>query len=464
MDKQFDEIVNILATTQKSVCVTAAAGCGKTTAIAKAVEQCHGKQLILTHTNAGVAALRVKLRKSGIQESKFHVDTIASWFLRYAVSYREMSAISNPRPIGNEWDSVYPAVSQLFDYSFIQDVICSTYSGIFVDEYQDCSLEQHQIILKMAQFLPVKVLGDPLQGIFDFQGTPIKWRQDVVSAFNPLPDLCFPHRWKSVPNANQVLGEQIGEIRQRLLAHQPINLQDYSQITWFPWSDKQETEICYQQARKHAGGAEQIIGIQASGKEKLDHALARQLQGTFQCIEEMECRELMDTAKRIDKRLNAGNYSAIKNEIKTLILHGCGNRAPFDIYSFEDEFSCLEQGDLLVIAQIMEKILKERKFHVYRRELFQETRRAILEFMTGKYPTMEEAAWQARYKTRINGKRIDEKRIISRLLLIKGLEFDHAIVMNADSLGTAPKFYVAITRGAKSLTVLSEKPVLQFSN
>lgn len=38
--------------------------------------------------------------------------------------------------------------------------------------------------------------------------------------------------------------------------------------------------------------------------------------------------------------------------------------------------------------------------------------------------------------------------------LIKGLEYDHAIVTNADGY-TAPELYVALTRGPKSVTVLS---------
>jgi DNA helicase IV len=53
-----------------------------------------------------------------------------------------------------------------------------------------------------------------------------------------------------------------------------------------------------------------------------------------------------------------------------------------------------------------------------------------------------------------------DRRIVSRTLLIKGLEFDHAIVANADELD-AKELYVAITRGSKSLTILSAKPVIQ---
>lgn len=48
---------------------------------------------------------------------------------------------------------------------------------------------------------------------------------------------------------------------------------------------------------------------------------------------------------------------------------------------------------------------------------------------------------------------------IGTILLVKGLEFDHAIVLEADSL-SKKELYVALTRGAKSLTIVSSSPTL----
>ena len=39
------------------------------------------------------------------------------------------------------------------------------------------------------------------------------------------------------------------------------------------------------------------------------------------------------------------------------------------------------------------------------------------------------------------------------MLLVKGLEYDHAVVLDADSLD-AKHLYVAMTRGSKSLTII----------
>ena len=68
---------------------------------------------------------------------------------------------------------------------------------------------------------------------------------------------------------------------------------------------------------------------------------------------------------------------------------------------------------------------------------------------------------RTRERTRRLGKRLP-KALISRTLLIKGMEFDHAVVLDADGLNRK-EFYVAATRASRSLTILSSRPVLPFA-
>src|SRR6185437_11647963 len=58
--------------------VTAAAGCGKTHLIAAALRRHQGRLpiLVLTHTNAGVSALRLRLNNTGVPVSAYRVATI----------------------------------------------------------------------------------------------------------------------------------------------------------------------------------------------------------------------------------------------------------------------------------------------------------------------------------------------------------------------------------------------------
>jgi DNA helicase-2/ATP-dependent DNA helicase PcrA len=59
------------------------------------------------------------------------------------------------------------------------------------------------------------VLGDPLQGIFEFGGGVVDWDSDVFPVFDRLDDLEVPWRWRE---SNPELGEWLLELRSNLLA------------------------------------------------------------------------------------------------------------------------------------------------------------------------------------------------------------------------------------------------------
>ena len=135
----------------------APAGCGKTHLIAEAIAK-HGsaRELILTHTHAGVAALRKKLNDLGAQSAQFHVATIAGWALSYARSFPNTSGLSSTTPTGKDWTGVYSAAGELLGRSSVKEIVRASYGGMYVDEYQDCTVEQHQLILQLADILPVE--------------------------------------------------------------------------------------------------------------------------------------------------------------------------------------------------------------------------------------------------------------------------------------------------------------------
>jgi len=49
--------------------------------------------------------------------------------------------------------------------------------------------------------------------------------------------------------------------------------------------------------------------------------------------------------------------------------------------------------------------------------------------------------------------------VVSRPLLVKGLEYDHVIILNPEKY-SAQELYVALTRGSKSVTIISNTVVL----
>lgn len=50
----------------------------------------------------------------------------------------------------------------------IKKYLAIKYDHLIVDEYQDCTVDQHQMIMSLSTILQTHILGDPLQGIFDF--------------------------------------------------------------------------------------------------------------------------------------------------------------------------------------------------------------------------------------------------------------------------------------------------------
>jgi hypothetical protein len=92
---------------------------------------------------------------------------------------------------------------------------------VFVDEYQDCTASQHGLVLQLADLLPTRVVGDPLQGIFEYGGGVVDWDADVFPIFDRLDDLEVPWRWR---DSNPELGEWLLELRANLLTGSPTDI------------------------------------------------------------------------------------------------------------------------------------------------------------------------------------------------------------------------------------------------
>lgn len=150
--------------------VIAPAGCGKTQLIADAVERhvLSKPILILTHTNAGVAALRTRLNRAQVPTSRYRLMTLDGWSLRLSMMFPKGAGYSTEVPVEPDYLDIREAALRLLDAGHIGDVLGASYDRLFVDEYQDCTIRQHGIIYCAAQYLPTCVLGDPAQAIFGF--------------------------------------------------------------------------------------------------------------------------------------------------------------------------------------------------------------------------------------------------------------------------------------------------------
>lgn len=117
--------------------VIAPAGCGKTELIAKTIVQAEGKPvLVLTHTTAGVAALRQRLHRDGVPASNYRLNTIAGWALTIISMFPERAGYLHDPKNEPDYTAVQNAVGGLCASGAINSEIAATYSRALVDEFK----------------------------------------------------------------------------------------------------------------------------------------------------------------------------------------------------------------------------------------------------------------------------------------------------------------------------------------
>jgi hypothetical protein len=452
--------------------IIAPAGFGKTYQIAKALSYCtDGKQLILTHTHSGVRSIREKLKKMEVPTKKYEVDTIAGWSLRLATAFPVLSTLKEFSPSGEGWTSVYTSATMLLQNSSLHKIIQATYKGLFVDEYQDCTLRQHLLILSLANILPCRILGDPLQGIFGFQKEDrlVDWNTDVLPSFARLEELTTPWRWN---NANNIpLGASLIQLRTALENSQPFDLSRHP-ITWSNNDFQNQIKQGYRLVNKPGT----VVAIQLHANQC--NRLASMLKGNYGSMEPLDCEDLMKSAEEIEQLhgltrvLNVIDFSSkCMTQVTTSLRSACSSwekgKLPLvnERTNYPELINALNLvatcDNLSFVSEVLPKFRSINGSYLYRGELWYEMLRTLRTYLRGGFDTLKDAAWNIRNITREKGRQIDH-RVVSRTLLVKGLEFDHAVVLNADILDKN-NLYVAMTRGAKSLTVMSSNPIIQKS-
>lgn len=463
-----DEIALQLATSDNAFLI-APAGYGKTELIAKAVaSKDHGKALLLTHTHAGVRSMRERLKRLGVSSTQYRVETIASWALKLAASYPKLSGITNDQPAGDEWKEVYQFAQNALKKQNIRNIVEKSYDDIYVDEYQDCTKSQHSLVMVLANLLPVRILGDPLQGIFGFDDDPlVDWNTDVIPNFKELPQLSEPWRWKET---NPELGMWLEEVRNCLLMGREIDLRKApsGSVSWRQNGQNVGRNICF--SKSHLNGS--IVVIQKWPNQA--HALARQLRGIYTSMEEVECRDLLIWARNLDQANErerclllidgAGKcWTRLNNELKSIQKGFKEGRVPRSqkypeiVDALARVIEDSNNPGLLLLAL---RICTKAGDILFRKELWQEMQHTLEVYQQGKFESFEDTAWHIRNKARKQGREIGH-RLVSRTLLVKGLEFDHVVVVNADDLDDPKNLYVALTRCKQSLTILSRSPIVR---
>lgn len=461
--------------TAKIISLIAPAGSGKTEVIVDSVVLSEGKELVLTHTHAGVQSLKARFKKKNVDPEKFRIETIDGFCLRFVTSYPALSHLDSLKVSldNTDWDHIRESMEILLKKEVLKKILIASYSGVYVDEYQDCDIKQHQIIKLISEVLPCRVIGDPLQGIFAFgKNIIVDWEKDVTPIFPPLEVESLPRRWEK---HNQELGKWLTEVREKLLAKQPIELLKLPNgITWHKLEMNPMNLISQCRYKMPDNGSILIIRSQPAQC----HSLSKRLGGCYKSIETLDSEDINSWITKLESAPTyldhymiilqlAGacvtNFAPLSTILKTLEsgrIPRSSITAPeiVQIIKNNNELSYNIDLELMLLC---EKTLIKSKFH--RIELWSEVKKSINHFLMGKSKSLKESALSVRNQTRIVG-RPHCRKIISRTLLVKGLEFDHVLVTDCNKMDTR-NLYVALTRAKTSLDIWSESPILEpFKN
>lgn len=466
-----DEIA--LIQSKHNAAIIAPAGHGKTEMISDLVDKLQGKKLVLTHTNAGVYALQQRMNRKGLSKDKYYLSTISSFCMKWCESYPKSAGLNPSIKMTDNgfYPMIHTGMALIFQNEWAREVIRTTYSCIIVDEYQDCVLNQHQIFVELSKSLPVYVLGDPLQAIFGFKEKLVSWKN---IGFEVIPIKTYPWRWEKT---NPALGQYLNDVRTQLLPGLDGHVVTLSTT---PIKDA-VYRISVSTLRdggfyKLFNNFESVVYIAKWEKDTI--AFSKSTGGFFQHDEKQNLVDLYKYTELLDS--NDGGViakamfefigecaSGIATELESYEKHIRNGDFDFHRISKYPEFR--KEMEFLYkfhryhdMMSILDWIKNEPVFRIHRKELFSEMRRSIRRAMDFDI-SITQAAQEIRMIPGNQSKYAGFKRLASRTLLSKGLEFDCVIVdlskvsHNAKSRYTSTEMYVAMTRAMKAIYFVTDE-------
>jgi len=459
-------------TRPKSFCI-APAGYGKTHTITECLKHTEGKQLILTHTHAGISSLKEKLNKQNIEHNKYQIETISGFAQKYVLAFYTGTDVPDQED-KNYFKFIIEKAILLFKLKPIIDIIKINYNGLFVDEYQDCTKNQHELILILANIFNTRIFGDHLQGIFEFNEplVDLENESDMKDFFSNTFNLTVPWRWN---NKNSNLGKSIDDIRKIIVDRKPINLNSFNSSIEI--HIEQEEDIrkpsapYYRKLSKLINDNHNLLLIYPLTTSVHQRIKIIQIfNNRLFLLESLDDKDFYKISKSIDKM----DRTNIELEFRNL----CDQLFSGISTWFNRTGLLRKKGSCAVIIQPLKNLLANlqtnfsyksllralkmvndlKGIKCYRKELFFTICKAIEETEINKILVVESMI-QIRNRVRRIGRKVFGKAI-GTTLLTKGLEFDNVIILNAHKFECPKNLYVTLTRASKRLIVFTNNPIL----
>ncbi|WOI10804.1 UvrD-helicase domain-containing protein [Thalassospira lucentensis] len=459
--------------------VEAPAGCGKTQLIVESVgRETQKPTLILTHTTAGVAALRQRLKLRSVPTSNYRLSTIAGWALKIVAMFPERAGLRHDPLLAPDYPAIQAAVGALCVSGNISRELHATYARLLVDEYQDCSVSQHAIVNGIANAIPTVVFGDPMQAIFGFNANdPLaNWRDHVTAAFPLIGQLTVPWRWNNL-GAND-LGAWLLQAREILREGQSLDLRTCrNRVVWHSIGRdpnaliSEQVRVQYEISRQYP--TESILFIGDSIQAQSRHNYASRVHGVG-VVEPVDFGDVVEFANQMNGQVGQELLRICLAFLSGVMTNVQGKRLLDRIKTIEAKRNRTPatNTELAAIALVngggyphaiafLEAMRADADRRVYRYSAFNLLLEGLMVATQADKGLVETIA--ALREQRRHAGRIVPTKAVGSTLLLKGLEAHHAVILDADRPGNAMSrahLYVALSRGARSIHVFSRSPVL----
>lgn len=459
----------------------APAGHGKTTLLIKCILRLQMSKniLILTHTHAGIASIKQKMSKERISLKNVSISTITGFAQHIAILFYGQKILENQED-KKYFNDIQEKVLCIISLNGVLNIIKRTYSVIFVDEYQDCSISQHKIIETISSVIPTHLLGDPLQAIIRFNDEPVDFSKHLNN-FKEYNFLSIPWRWNNCGNKD--LGKSVIKMRKLLLNNSEIELDDSNEFKGV-FFDKHSTEE--QNFWPTLGNillklksdsllilfppiAECGITYRAKCRQRFD------FNHDFELLEAIDDKDFYKCAQTIDSLRCEGGKITGDLLIKLLEAISFNKGDVTEWFSSKGvKHKRTEKEKCNTIKIMYKNFVQSKSFdalyqiidYAHTKLKWKYKRPALLNAIKKVLHDYRESSCLERMKTYKNKIRIVGRKVkgkcIGNTWLTKGLEFDDVIILDAHKYKDCNNFYVAISRACKNLYIFSKTSTLKF--
>jgi hypothetical protein len=310
-----------------------------------------------------------------------------------------------------------------------------------------------------------------MQAIFGFGDDPLAdWEKHVCGHFPLAGELKTPWRW--INAETEAFGRWLLDVRGRLIEGQPIDLTtlptEVEHVVLAGTNDDHPKQLLACRVNP-PGKTGSVLIIGESTSPPSQQRFASQTPGAV-TVESVDLRDLVNFAAGFD--LNAANaLEQLANFAQSVmtnvgvpdllqrtdsLMRGTARREASDAETAAIAFlrarTHASAVDLLVALNL------QGGTRVFRPAVLRSCMRALETCTDGDGPSFYDAAVRVREQNRFQGRSLP-RRAVGSTLLLKGLEAEVAVILDADSL-SPQNLYVAMTRGSKKLVICSRNMAL----